>query len=85
MDEKTVIASDDDALNEWLEDRFGDFVGTEADHLALAFALGIGAWSCDFGLTADGETLEDATVRLSWHDAGGIDRVFKELDERGPW
>lgn len=72
MDEKTAIASDDDQLNGWLDERFGDFVGTEADHLALAFALGTGAWSCDFGLTTDGETLEDATVSLSWHDAGEI-------------
>jgi len=80
MDEKTVIASEDDPLNSWLDERFGDFVGTEADHLALAFALGTGAWSCDFGLTTDGETLEDAMVRLSWHDAGGICPLLSDVD-----
>lgn len=67
MDEKTQISSDDEALNTWIQDRHANFVGEQADNLALAFALGTGAWSCNFeGLRGGIEAYID------FHDAGGI-------------
>lgn len=67
MDEKTQISAEDAALNTWLEERFGDFVGEQADNLALAFALGTGAWSCNY------EGVEGSTkASIVFHDAGNI-------------
>lgn len=72
MDDKTQITSDDEATTAWISERFGDFVGRSVDDLALAFALGTGAWVADFTGISDGAISPDATARITFYDAGQI-------------
>jgi len=75
MDEKTVIGADDEECAQWLDDRFSTFVGEAADNLALSFALGTGAWACDF----DGLGIKPR-VRLTYYDVGQIVPLVTDRD-----
>ena len=69
MDEKTVISSEDADVNAWIEERMGGFVGSEADSLAMAFALGFGVWAANFGGIV-GDSSAAAVASIDFYDAG---------------
>lgn len=71
MDEKTVISSDDAQVNAWIEERMGGFVGSEADSLAMAFALGTGVWAANFSGIVDGSG-SGAAAEIAFYDAGQV-------------
>lgn len=70
--EKTAIGSDDDALNRWIDERLGDFLGAAASKVGRAFGMGTGAWSAD---------LRDGRARLRWHDAEDVMPLAKDGGE----
>ena len=71
MDEKTVISSPDAEANAWIAERFGGFVATGSDELALAFALGFGVWAANFA-GIEGEDCSCATATVDFYDAGQV-------------
>ena len=80
MDDKTQMGSEDAAVNAWVEERMGGFVGDELEHLALSFALGTGAWVADFdGIVGDSTSM--ATASISFYDASQICPLETDGDE----
>lgn len=71
MDEKTSISSADPDVNRWIGRRMGGFVGSEADSLAMAFALGIGAWAANFSGIVGGSTAA-VEASIDFYDAGQV-------------
>lgn len=70
MDEKTVVSSSDEAVNTWVQERFGDFVATRSDDLAMAFALGFGVWAANFD--GIGDDASGAVSTVDFYDAGQV-------------
>lgn len=71
MDEKTSISSGDPAVNAWISERMGGFVGSEAGNLAMAFALGTGVWAANFSGIV-GESTEQVEASIDFYDAGQV-------------
>ena len=79
MDENTVLSSPDKAANDWLAERLPDFVPRSADDVAMAYALGTGAWSVGFtGIV--GESTSGAVAVVDFHDAGATLPLVTDRD-----
>lgn len=67
MDDRSVLHAADRGCAEMLAERFGRFVPQAADDVALAFALGTGAWALDFD--REGGVWRG---RVTYYDAGQL-------------
>ncbi len=54
LPEGTIISSTDEAMNEWIDDRFNGFIDESVEFLSRVYATGAGAWALGLKIGAAG-------------------------------